>query len=293
MAWRGETETARTARLRPLRRGAYLLPSLFTVANLFCGYFALMQILKAVLAPEVAAHHLDAAAKAIGFAALFDLLDGRLARMTSTASAFGREFDSLADVISFGVATALLAYTWGILWIDPASSAALMEHVHRVGWVLGFLFVLCGASRLARFNIQSDPVLANPGRPGRKYFAGLPIPAAAGLVAAVVHVVNGKPLVWWPWSLLWLAMLLATSLLMVSRWRYASFKDVDLRRRHPFVTVIAIGALVAAIWFYSEPVLLAMALTYVGSGVMTRVGGIFRRRFLRPVPPPGDLPAGA
>ena len=284
---------ATSNRLQPVRRGAYLLPSLFTVANLFCGYFALMQILNAVLSPEVAAQHLDAAAKAIGFAVLFDLLDGRLARLTNTASAFGREFDSLADIISFGVAPALLAFTWGIRWIDPASGALMIEHVHRGGWFLSFLFVLCGASRLARFNIQADSVLVNPGRPGRKYFAGLPIPAAAGLVAAIVHVGNGKPLVWWAWSLLWLTILLTISLLMVSRWRYYSFKDVDLRRRRRFVTVIAIGVLVAAIWFYSEPVLLAMALTYVGSGVATRFGSLFRRRFLRPVPPPGDLPAGA
>ena len=283
---------ATTNRLRPVRRGAYLLPSLFTVANLFCGYLALTQTLEAVLAPEVAAQHLDAAAKAIGFAVLFDLLDGRLARLTNTASAFGREFDSLADVISFGVAPALLAFTWGIRWIDP-SSTALMEHVHRAGWFLSFLFVLCGVSRLARFNIQSDPVLANPGRPGRKYFAGLPIPAAAGLLAAVVHVGNGRPLAGWGWSLAWLTILLTISLLMVSRWRYYSFKDLDLRRRRRFVPVIAIGALVAAIWFYSEPVLLAMALTYAGSGVVARVGGLFRRRFPRPVPPPGDLPAGA
>ena len=280
-------------RLRPVRRGAYLLPSLFTVANLFCGYFALMQVLKAVLGPEAAAAHLDAAAKAIGFAVLFDLLDGRLARLTNTSSAFGREFDSLADVISFGVAPALLAFTWGIHWIALASGASLVEHVHRGGWFLCFLFIICGAARLARFNIQSDPVLANPGRPGRKYFAGLPIPAAAGLVAAVVHVVNGRPLVWWAWSVLWLTMLLAASLLMVSRWRYYSFKDVDFRRRHRFVTVIALGALVAAIWFYSEPVLLAMAFCYVGSGIVTRAGGLVRRRFLRPLPPPGDLPAGA
>ena len=150
---------ATTNRLRRVRRGAYLLPSLFTVANLFCGYFALTQILEAVLAPEVAAQHLDAAAKAIGVAVLFDLLDGRLARLTNTASAFGREFDSLADVISFGVAPALLAFTWGIRWIDP-SSAALMEHVHRAGWFLSFCS--CSVERRGWRDSTSSPIRCWP-----------------------------------------------------------------------------------------------------------------------------------
>lgn len=283
---------ATSARPRPVRRGAYILPSLFTVGNIFCGYFALMGALKGVASPDTAAQHLDAAAKAIGLAVLFDGMDGRIARMTHTTSAFGREFDSLADVITFGIAPAVLAFTWGVRWIDPMSGASAVEHLHRVGWFLGFLFVICGAARLARFNIQTDPVPANPGRPGRKYFVGLPIPAAAGLVAAVVHVVNGEPLFWWAWSVVWLAVFLGTSLLMVSRWRYYSFKDVDLLRRRRFVAVVGIGALLAAVWFYSEPVLLAIALAYAGSGVVTRAGGAFRRRFARPLPPAGDLPAG-
>ncbi len=278
---------------RPPRRGAYLLPSLFTVGNIFCGYFALMEAFRGAVSPESAAQHLDAAAKAIGYAVVFDGMDGRIARMTNTSSAFGREFDSLADIITFGIAPAVLAFAWGIRWLDPMSGAAAVEHIHRAGWVLSFLFIICGAARLARFNIQTDPVPANPGRPGRKYFVGLPIPGAAGLVAAVVHVVNGEPLFWWPWALFWLAIFLATSLLMVSRWRYYSFKDIDLRRRRRFVTVISIATLVAAIWFYSEPVLLALAMIYVGSGVLTRAGGALRRRFPRPVSPHGDLPAGA
>ena len=284
-----------TAGPRPVRRGAYLLPSLFTVANVFCGYFALMEALKASASTASPAPHLDAAAKAIGYAVLFDGFDGRIARMTGTSSAFGREFDSLADVITFGVAPAVLAFAWGVRWIDPQippMGALMIEHIHRAGWALCFLYIICGAARLARFNIQTDPVPANPGRPGRKYFVGLPIPAGAGLVAAVVHVGSGQPLVWWPLSLFWLALLLATSLLMVSRWRYYSFKDIDLRRRRRFFTVIVIAALVAAIWYYSEPVLLAIALIYVGSGILARVGGILRRR-LRPLPPPGDLAAGA
>jgi CDP-diacylglycerol--serine O-phosphatidyltransferase len=217
--------------------------------------------------------------------------------MTGTTSAFGREFDSLADAITFGVAPALLAFVWGIRWLDPVTGGATLEHLQRAGWFLGFLFVICGAARLARFNITTDPVPANPGQPGRRYFVGLPIPAAAGLVAAVVHVVNGEPLFWWAWSALWLAILLTASLLMVSRWRYYSFKDIDLRRRHPLFLVVSIAGLVAAIWFYSQPVLLCIAMSYALSGVVTRAGGIIRRvvRRLhpRPLPPESDLTAGA
>jgi CDP-diacylglycerol--serine O-phosphatidyltransferase len=287
---------ASSARPRALRRGAYLLPSLFTVGNVFCGYFALMETWKGAVRPELAAPHLDAAAKAIGFAVLLDGLDGRIARMTGTSSDFGREFDSLADVITFGIAPALLAYTWGIRWLDPMSGP-LLKHIQHAGWFLSFLFLICGAARLARFNITANPVPANPGRPGRKYFVGLPIPAAAALVAAVVHVFNGEPLFWWPWAVVWLALFTFTALLMVSRWRYNSFKHVDLRRSRRFIMVVSIGVLIAAIWFYSEPVLLALALAYVGSGVVTRLAGILRRilkrRSLRPFPPHSDLPAGA
>jgi len=288
---------ASPVRIRPPRRGAYILPSLFTVGTIFCGYFALTEAFKGALGPEAAAQHLDAAAKAIGFAVLFDGFDGRIARMTGTTSAFGREFDSLADVITFGVAPALLAFVWGIRWLDPVTGGAMLEHVQRASWFLGFLFVICGAARLARFNITTDPVPANPGRPGRKYFVGLPIPAAAGAVAAVVHVVNGEPLFWWAWALPWLAILLAASLLMVSRWRYYSFKDIDLRRRHPLFLVVSIAGLVAVIWFYSEPVLLCIAMSYTLSGVVTRAGGIVRRIFRRlhprPLPPESDVTAGA
>ncbi len=277
---------------RGLRRGAYILPSLFTVGNIFCGYFALMEALKGAANPATAAPHFDAAAKAIGFAVLFDGLDGRIARLTGTCSAFGREFDSLADVITFGIAPAVLAFAWGIGGLDPMSGPVLI-HIQRAGWFLSFLFLICGAARLARFNIQVDPVPANPGRPGRKYFVGLPIPAGAGVVAAVVHVMNGEPLYWWAWAVVWLPVFAGTSLLMVSRWRYNSFKEIDLLRSRRFASVIVMAMLIAAIWFYSEPVLLALALIYAGSGVVTRLGGILRRRWIRPLPPHGDVTAGA
>ncbi len=272
-----------------MRRGAYLVPSLFTAANMFCGYFALMEAFKGGLRAETAAPHLDAAAKAIGFAFVFDGLDGRLARLMRTTSDFGRELDSLADVITFGVAPAVLAFVWGIRFLDP-NSGALLTHVIRAGWFLSFLFLVCGAARLARFNITTNPIPANPGRPDRKYFVGLPIPAGALLVAAVVHVLDGEPLFWPGWAIAWLPVFMATSLLMVSRWRYNSFKEVDLLRRRRFASVVLISVLLAAIWFYSEPVLLAMAVIYVGSGVVTRIASALRRR-LRPVPPHTDVPA--
>lgn len=269
--------------VRPrLRKGAYVLPSLFTVGNMFCGYFALMEAFKGAVSADIAAQHFDAAAKAIGFAVLFDGLDGRIARMTNTTSAFGREFDSLADVITFGIAPAVLAFAWGIRWLDPMTGPHLLDQIQRAGWFLSFLFIMCGAARLARFNITTDPVPANPGRPGRKYFVGLPIPAGAGLVAAVVHFVK-EPLFWPGWAIMWLALFTLTALLMVSRMRYYSFKDVDLRRRRRFVTVIGLAMLVAGIWFYSEEVLLAIALVYVASGMVIRLGGILRRRTIRPL----------
>src|SRR5437867_3299733 len=129
---------------RPARRGAYILPSLFTVGNLFCGYFAMMETLKAWAAPDLVSGHLDAAAKAIGYAIILDGMDGRIARMTNTSGPFGREFDSLADVITFGVAPAMLAFAWGVRWVDPQAGVVL-EHLQRIGWLLSFLFLICGA----------------------------------------------------------------------------------------------------------------------------------------------------
>lgn len=271
--------------VRRPRRGAFLLPSLLTVGNMFLGFYALMQAVRAGLAgPADSAPHFDLAAKAIGWACLLDTLDGRIARLMGTTSDFGRELDSLADVITFGVAPAFLAYLWGIAPLDPATGGALVEHLQRAGLFFSFLFLTCGAARLARFNIQANPMPSNPGRPGRKYFVGLPIPAGAGLLAAIVHAGDGEPIRWWGWSLAWLGILLGTSLLMVSTWRYR--KEIDLRRERRFVTVVSIAALVGAIWYYSEPVLLAMAVTYVGSGVLFKLAHLLRRR----KPQPGFTP---
>ncbi len=168
----------------------YLLPSLFTAGNIAAGYFAITQSLQgSILEP----HHFDYAALAIGFAIPFDSLDGRIARMTNTTSEFGKELDSLADVITFGVAPSILAFSWGFRMLPTGMDPLLREKLIQLGGFVCFLFLICGASRLARFNISHDPVPKNPGRPDRKYFVGMPIPAAAGVIAAVVHGFQGHP----------------------------------------------------------------------------------------------------
>ena len=186
------------------RKAAYALPTLFTAGNIFLGYLSILRSFKgAMLAASGAAgapEHFAIAAKAIGAAVFLDGLDGRIARMTNTTSDFGREMDSLADVISFGMAPAVLAFAWGVQFVDPTSAPASCSQIFNAGYFVAFLFLLCGACRLARFNIQKNPVPKNPGRPDRKYFVGLPIPAAAAMVAAVVYAADAEPIRWWPLS---------------------------------------------------------------------------------------------
>jgi CDP-diacylglycerol--serine O-phosphatidyltransferase len=228
-----------------------------------------------------AGEHFSVAAIAIGVAVFTDGLDGGIARLTGTMSDFGREMDSLADVISFGLAPAVLAVAWGVQFIDTNLAPAIRGPIFNAAYLVAFLFLLCGAARLARFNIQKNPIPKNPGRPDRKYFVGLPIPAAAGLVASTVYANGGEPLMWTPFVIAWLALLLLLGFLMVSTWRYYSFKGVNLRKAYSTLTLILVGGLIYLIANYSRVVLLAMAVGYVGSGIVIRIGGIIRRR-LRP-----------
>ena len=216
----------------------------------------------------------DTAAKAIGWAILFDGLDGRIARLTNSTSAFGREFDSLADVITFGVAPALLAYTWGVRGVDEISRMQMIQHLRALGWIITFAYVICGAARLARFNIETVKPASD-----RRFFVGMPIPAAAGVIAAVVHW-QKQPVSYWIYGLVWLCLVAALAFLMVGTMRYYSFKTLDLRKRRPYVAIIFIGLIIWAIFAYSEPVLLTMALTYALSGIILR----FTSK-LRPRPP--------
>jgi len=265
---------------RRLRRGLYILPSLFTAANIAAGYYALVQITQG--SPS-APQHFNFASIAIGFAVLFDSLDGAIARMTNTSSDFGRELDSLADVVTFGVAPALLAFFWGFHFLSPITWPLMRFRLVETGMVFSFVFLMAGASRLARFNIQVNPEPSNPGRPGKKYFVGMPVPAAAGVLAAVVHFFKGEPVeIWWQ-SVLWCALMILCSFFMVSTWRFFSTKGLKLRSRHPFRVIIFVAAIIAGVWVMSGPFLLLLAATYMCAGILWRLQWVFRKR--NPQPP--------
>jgi CDP-diacylglycerol---serine O-phosphatidyltransferase len=268
----GPPERKRKGRLR---RGMYIIPSLFTSGNIAAGYFAITQSLQgSVQEPR----HFNYAALAIGFAIPFDALDGRIARMTKTTSDFGKELDSLADVITFGVAPSLLAFTWGFQNLPMAMDPVRRQHVIQWGAFVCFLFLLCGAGRLARFNIGANPIPTNPGRPGRKYFVGMPIPAAAGVIAAVVHFFSGTPVPNWRVALMWMTLVFIVGLLMVSTWRFWSGKEIDLSARHPFQRIVVIGLAIYATVFFSQIVLFLIAFCYMFSGIFARAAYSWQRR---------------
>jgi len=270
------SRTDKPARGARLGRGVYVLPSLFTVGTLVCGYFAILATLKGTLQMagngEAARWSLDAAARAMLWGTLFDTLDGRIARLTNSTSDFGREFDALADVITFGVAPAFLAFAWGVRPLEPifGTDVHIVQHLRQAGWIITFGFVICGAARLARFNIQSTTS-------DRRYFVGLPIPAAACVIAATVHFFQ-YPLNDWKHGLGWLAVISILAFLMVSRVRYYSFKTLDLRRPRSYLVIILLGLIVYMLVAYSEPVLLILALSYALSGPISRITSKLRPR---------------
>ena len=264
------------------RRAAYALPTLFTAANVFLGFYALLETFQGAMSflTNVAnAHlHFQTAALAIGVAVFVDGLDGRIARMTNTVSDFGREMDSLADVITFGIAPAVLAFTWGVQFIEMPGNPQGLEQLRRGGYFFAFLFLLCGAMRLARFNVQKNPVPKNPGRPDRKYFAGMPIPSGAAMVASVVYATDGEPIRFWAISILWLLLLGLLAFVMISTWRYPSFKDLNLLAPRSPLSFIFMACLIFMVALFPQAVLLAMSAAYVGSGIVIRIGGILRRK---------------
>jgi|SRR5712671_361837 len=248
-----------------LRKGVYLLPAFMTVANMICGFFAVMSTLKGGLAD------LEYAAEAIGIAIIFDSFDGFVARATRTSSEFGKQFDSLADMVSFGIAPAVLAFTWGVRGISESEFIDI-RRIHQIGWWVALSFVICCAWRLARFNIQGMA----PGG-GSRYFVGLPCPAAAGLIAAIVYKIK-VPIEDWRWSVVWMLVVAGAAALMSSTVKYRSFKDLPMARRQPSLLIVLIALLVGLIVLDSEMVLMLMATVYVGAGVVLHILRIARHR---------------
>jgi CDP-diacylglycerol---serine O-phosphatidyltransferase len=272
------------------RRAAYALPTLFTAGNIYLGFVAISESLQGATAfaaqSAEGSVHFSIAAQAIGWAILLDGLDGRIARMTNTVSEFGKEMDSLADVITFGLAPAVLAFAWGMqLSQMPSELPIVAKNLPSIGVFVSFLYLLCGSLRLARFNVQKNPRPSNPGRPDRKYFVGMAIPAAAGVVASIVYYSDGVPLRFWLHTVVWVALLALQAFLMVSTWRYPSFKDINLLRPRSSFSFVIVAVVLYLIWNFSQPALLAMAIVYMLSGIVIRVGGAIRRR-IRPASPP-------
>jgi len=259
-----EEEPRQLFRNHRLRRGIYILPSVFTVANLLCGYYAILATL------EGSTSDFDNAARAIGIAILFDSLDGRVARAMGTNSEFGKQFDSLADIVSFGLAPAFLAYAWGVRALASVNTPGEM-HLTQLGWLIGFVYLGCCAWRLARFNIQGMAQGSN------RYFVGMPCPAAAGVVAATVHAIK-NPIQDGRVSLLWLGLILALGLLMSSTVRYSSFKDIEWARRRPSLIVVLLVLLIGATVLFSEITLMLVASVYLMSGITMYVVRTVRHR---------------
>lgn len=274
-----------------LRKGVYIVPSLLTTANIFCGFYSVLEALKgfqkvalsASLKSEIlqsqAIHHFDLAAMCIGFSVLFDFLDGRIARMANATSEFGVELDSLADVLSFGIAPAVLVYSWAY--------SPIVE-LQKIGWAVSFMFLVCGALRLARFNVLARKPVQD--KSVKKYFVGMPIPAGASLIAAIVHF-TPVPLIMRKtqtdlfgfiidanfFSVLLMILTAVLALLMVSTVRYNNFKSTSdkpsISRNQTF---LLIAIMILAVYQWSQVVLLVMATCYVSLGPVAKILSFFR-----------------
>jgi len=238
---------------RRQRRGIYLLPNLFTTAALFAGFYAIVAAMNGRFEP---------AAAAIFIALVLDGMDGRIARMTNTQSAFGAEYDSLSDMVSFGVAPALVVYEWSL------------NGMGKIGWLAAFFFAAATALRLARFNTQV-------GTADKRFFQGLPCPAAAAVLAGLVWFCHGLELGGADVFVAALIVTVAGAVLMVSNVRYHSFKDLDLRGRVPFVAVLAVVLVFVLVSIDPPQVLFGAFLAYALSGPLITLWHIRRRRASR------------
>ena len=245
------------AKNRVRRRGIYILPNLFTTAALFAGFYAIVQAMN---------QRFDMAAIAIFIAAVLDSLDGRVARLTRTQSAFGAEFDSLADMVSFGAAPALVIYEWSL------------KGLGKLGWIAAFVYVAGAALRLARFNTMLEVA-------DKRWFQGLPSPSAGALVAGFVFIADDYGIApasvqWWAW-----AVTLVSGLAMVSNLKYYSFKAINLKRSVPFVAVLLFVVLIALLSYQPAVVLFGGFVAYFLSGFVMSGWFLLRRRRTPPAVP--------
>lgn len=236
-----------------LRRGTYLLPSLFTIGNIILGFYAIVRGLRGDFVT---------AAILIFVAGVIDGLDGRIARLTNTESAFGREFDSLADVLTFGAAPALLAYVWGL------------EEIGRLGWILPLFYLVCASTRLARFNVQTRVA-------DKRFFVGLPIPAAACSIASFLYFAPGAEERLWT-RLVLLVAFGGLAVLMISTFRYPSFKQIDFKRRWSYRTALPLAFVLLVVAYHPPAFFLTLALVYTLSAPLAWCLG----RTARITPPP-------
>ncbi|HKI85433.1 MAG TPA: CDP-diacylglycerol--serine O-phosphatidyltransferase [Thermoanaerobaculia bacterium] len=238
-----------------LRRGAYLLPSVFTIGNILLGFYAVTLGVGSSF---------QRAAVMIFIAGILDALDGRIARLSGTASEFGREFDSLADVLTFGAAPALLSFLWGL------------GELGRIGWLVPLFFLVCTATRLARFNVQTRVV-------DSRYFVGLPAPAAAAGIASILFFAPDHQ--WRAWvSALLLIALLSLGGLMISTFRYHSFKRLDLKRRWSYRAALPLALVLLVVAYHPPAAFLAVATLYTLSGPSTWLWGYLHRKGGEPSP---------
>ncbi len=281
-----ETEEKKPAH-KGLKKGLYVIPSAFTAANIGMGFLAVLSSVRGfqIIAsnPEQAAVYFAYAAKAIALAIVFDTLDGRVARMTRTSTEIGVQLDSLADVLTFGIAPIVLIYSWAIGATFNESNS-----LHGFGVFVLFMYLMCGTFRLARFNLQATrPRVLMEGTPkiDKKNFVGLPIPPAAGLLAAIVYL-HPLPLSIFDenlsnlYTIVMMILVAFLGLLMVSTIRYTSFKTVGGGKRSVYL-ILVIAALGMLMWLYSQYMLFIIAFTYVAHGIVWYLVGFLhphRRR---------------
>ena len=220
------------------KKGIYVLPNLFTSASLFCGFYAILAAIQG---------RYETAAIAILISCLLDGLDGKIARFTHTTTQFGTEFDSLSDLVAFGVAPAVLAFQWAL------------EPFGRFGWLACFMYLICGALRLARFNVQKETLEA-------KYFKGLPIPAAASLIASLILFTSALGGLHGSRQILVIVLIYILSFLMVSTIDYLSFKEFELKNRKPFSFLVAIILMFVVIAYKPKIIIFFLLAIYVLSG---------------------------